>query len=251
MPLGQRDARAREPGHAPRQPHHRPARTRPLRRQRVISRSCSGCADRTEPLVCLRSTPNRRSRTRPSSACSRACASTSGSTCCPKTLSRSTAPRSWAAAPKAVPRCSRSATSRVCSRLGSVLSCGLRSFPLLMRTAPFPPLHSARTADPVCATPGEAFLAQSPQLYKQMAICADMERVFEIGPSTDQAQLRESVGARACSCRYRTGPSRTRSCEARSLPRRKLADAPPPHRVCGPGSGDGLPRALPRGAGRA
>lgn len=28
----------------------------------------------------------------------------------------------------------------------------------------------------------EACLAQSPQLYKQMAICADFERVFEIGP---------------------------------------------------------------------
>ncbi|KAI8833791.1 hypothetical protein BJ741DRAFT_611027 [Chytriomyces cf. hyalinus JEL632] len=27
-----------------------------------------------------------------------------------------------------------------------------------------------------------AYLAQSPQLYKQMAICADMERVYEIGP---------------------------------------------------------------------
>lgn len=27
-----------------------------------------------------------------------------------------------------------------------------------------------------------ACLAQSPQLYKQMAICADLERVFEIGP---------------------------------------------------------------------
>eukprot|EP01090_Pellita_catalonica_P011293 TRINITY_DN2287_c0_g1_i1.p1 TRINITY_DN2287_c0_g1~~TRINITY_DN2287_c0_g1_i1.p1 ORF type:complete len:681 (-),score=164.63 TRINITY_DN2287_c0_g1_i1:39-2081(-) len=27
-----------------------------------------------------------------------------------------------------------------------------------------------------------AFLAQSPQLYKQMAICSDMQRVFEIGP---------------------------------------------------------------------
>jgi aspartyl/asparaginyl-tRNA synthetase len=27
-----------------------------------------------------------------------------------------------------------------------------------------------------------AFLAQSPQLYKQMAIAADFERVFEIGP---------------------------------------------------------------------
>eukprot|EP01112_Ceratiomyxa_fruticulosa_P017002 TRINITY_DN5220_c0_g1_i1.p1 TRINITY_DN5220_c0_g1~~TRINITY_DN5220_c0_g1_i1.p1 ORF type:complete len:601 (-),score=142.43 TRINITY_DN5220_c0_g1_i1:28-1674(-) len=28
----------------------------------------------------------------------------------------------------------------------------------------------------------DAFLAQSPQLYKQMAICSDIERVFEIGP---------------------------------------------------------------------
>eukprot|EP01088_Endostelium_zonatum_P013274 TRINITY_DN2772_c0_g1_i1.p1 TRINITY_DN2772_c0_g1~~TRINITY_DN2772_c0_g1_i1.p1 ORF type:complete len:670 (+),score=205.66 TRINITY_DN2772_c0_g1_i1:50-2059(+) len=29
---------------------------------------------------------------------------------------------------------------------------------------------------------GNAYLAQSPQLYKQMAICSDFERVFEIGP---------------------------------------------------------------------
>lgn len=28
----------------------------------------------------------------------------------------------------------------------------------------------------------EACLAQSPQLYKQMVLCGDMERVFEIGP---------------------------------------------------------------------
>merc|ERR1712086_304929 len=28
----------------------------------------------------------------------------------------------------------------------------------------------------------DACLAQSPQLYKQMALCADFERVFEIGP---------------------------------------------------------------------
>ena len=27
-----------------------------------------------------------------------------------------------------------------------------------------------------------ACLAQSPQLYKQMCICADFDRVFEIGP---------------------------------------------------------------------
>jgi len=29
---------------------------------------------------------------------------------------------------------------------------------------------------------GDAYLAQSPQLYKQMAICSDFERVFEVGP---------------------------------------------------------------------
>lgn len=29
---------------------------------------------------------------------------------------------------------------------------------------------------------GDAFLAQSPQLYKQMCICADFERVYEIAP---------------------------------------------------------------------
>jgi aspartyl/asparaginyl-tRNA synthetase len=28
----------------------------------------------------------------------------------------------------------------------------------------------------------QACLAQSPQLYKQMSICSDFERVFEIGP---------------------------------------------------------------------
>jgi aspartyl/asparaginyl-tRNA synthetase len=28
----------------------------------------------------------------------------------------------------------------------------------------------------------QAYLAQSPQFYKQMCICADMGRVFEIGP---------------------------------------------------------------------
>ena len=28
----------------------------------------------------------------------------------------------------------------------------------------------------------EGCLAQSPQFYKQMAICADYERVFELGP---------------------------------------------------------------------
>ena len=28
---------------------------------------------------------------------------------------------------------------------------------------------------------GQAYLAQSPQLYKQMAICSDFERVFTVG----------------------------------------------------------------------
>ena len=28
---------------------------------------------------------------------------------------------------------------------------------------------------------GQAYLAQSPQLYKQMALCADFDRVFTIG----------------------------------------------------------------------
>jgi aspartyl-tRNA synthetase len=33
-----------------------------------------------------------------------------------------------------------------------------------------------------CLLSGDAFLAQSPQLAKQMAIAADFERVYEIGP---------------------------------------------------------------------
>jgi len=45
-----------------------------------------------------------------------------------------------------------------------------------------------------------AYLAQSPQFYKQMAICGDMERVFEIGPvfraenSNTHRHLTEFVG---------------------------------------------------------
>jgi aspartyl-tRNA synthetase len=47
---------------------------------------------------------------------------------------------------------------------------------------------------------GEAFLAQSPQLAKQMCIAADFERVFEIGPvfraenSLTHRHLTEFVG---------------------------------------------------------
>jgi len=47
---------------------------------------------------------------------------------------------------------------------------------------------------------GHAYLAQSPQLYKQMAICADLDRVFEIAPvfraenSQTHRHLTEFVG---------------------------------------------------------
>eukprot|EP01132_Coremiostelium_polycephalum_P003620 gene3620-4509_t len=47
---------------------------------------------------------------------------------------------------------------------------------------------------------GNAYLAQSPQFYKQMAICADFDRVFEIGPvfraenSNTHRHLTEFVG---------------------------------------------------------
>jgi len=33
----------------------------------------------------------------------------------------------------------------------------------------------------MCLYIGQAYLAQSPQLYKQMALCADFERVFTVG----------------------------------------------------------------------
>ncbi len=48
--------------------------------------------------------------------------------------------------------------------------------------------------------PGKAFLAQSPQLAKQMAIAADFERVYEIGPvfraedSNTHRHLTEFIG---------------------------------------------------------
>jgi len=47
---------------------------------------------------------------------------------------------------------------------------------------------------------GSAYLAQSPQLFKQMAVCSDFERVFEIGPvfraenSNTHRHLTEFVG---------------------------------------------------------
>lgn len=42
----------------------------------------------------------------------------------------------------------------------------------------------------------KAYLAQSPQLYKQMAICADFERVFTIGAGMSTKSL-ESVGLKS------------------------------------------------------
>jgi aspartyl/asparaginyl-tRNA synthetase len=67
------------------------------------------------------------------------------------------------------------------------------------------------------------YLAQSPQLAKQMCIAADMERVYEIGP-----------GRRLCA----------RRCVAtdheRSFPCGELEHAPPSDRVHRPGHGDGL-----------
>ena len=33
----------------------------------------------------------------------------------------------------------------------------------------------------LCFDTGKAYLAQSPQLYKQMVLCADFDRVFTIG----------------------------------------------------------------------
>lgn len=43
--------------------------------------------------------------------------------------------------------------------------------------------HTHHADPPLTAPrPGKAFLAQSPQLAKQMAIAADFERVYEIGP---------------------------------------------------------------------
>ena len=42
---------------------------------------------------------------------------------------------------------------------------------------------SIRPFTPLCSVklPGSAYLAQSPQLYKQMALCADFDKVFTIG----------------------------------------------------------------------
>jgi hypothetical protein len=40
-----------------------------------------------------------------------------------------------------------------------------------------------------------AYLAQSPQLYKQMAIASDFERVFEIGPGQNDDHDGRHVGS--------------------------------------------------------
>ena len=63
----------------------------------------------------------------------------------------------------------------------------------------------------------DAYLAQSPQFYKQMAICSDFERVFEIAPGMTPPYVRntaiDAVG---------------------SVPRRELVHASSLDRVCGP-----------------
>jgi aspartyl-tRNA synthetase len=47
-------------------------------------------------------------------------------------------------------------------------------------------------------TPG--CLAQSPQLYKQMAISADFERVFEIGPVFRSVDVPDHLWLGTASC---------------------------------------------------
>lgn len=37
---------------------------------------------------------------------------------------------------------------------------------------------------------GKAYLAQSPQLYKQMVLCADFDRVFTIGSGAETKTLK-------------------------------------------------------------
>ena len=46
-----------------------------------------------------------------------------------------------------------------------------------------------------------ACLAQSPQLYKQMALSADLERVFEVGPvfRAENSKTRQEASLSLCS----------------------------------------------------
>jgi nondiscriminating aspartyl-tRNA synthetase len=70
--------------------------------------------------------------------------------------------------------------------------CVTESFRRLLSNQGFAEIHtpklikgateSGATVFPVKYFDGEAFLAQSPQLYKQMAINSDFRRVFEVGP---------------------------------------------------------------------
>jgi len=64
----------------------------------------------------------------------------------------------------------------------------------------------------------EACLAQSPQLYKQMAICADFNRVFEIGP-VFRCAARSLVGRQTgthAPCQAQLGAVATSACVAAS-----------------------------------
>lgn len=121
----------------------------------------------------------RRKRTNASSSCSRSLEICSAISSAAKASSRSTA-RSCKARRQNLGRLySKSATSRVRS---SLPPCLLRALTTLRETA------------------GSAFLAQSPQLAKQMAIASDFERVYEIGPvfraedSNTHRHLTEFIG---------------------------------------------------------
>lgn len=124
-----------------------------------------------DPLVQLRATaqrtaggspadtPLRHPPTRPSSACNLASVSCSATTSIRRASSRFTRPSS-----KAPPRSRVRASSRFST---STVSCMIRRW------------GRGRTHAESSAT---AFLAQSPQLAKQMCIAGDMERVYEIAP---------------------------------------------------------------------
>lgn len=111
-----------------------------------------------------------------------------------------------------------------------------------------------------------ACLAQSPQFYKQMAICSDLERVFEIGP-VFRCVRRASAecGGTPAACDVRPLPLlrslaacvRAQCCNRRlavpffaSSQCRVFVHAPSPLRVHRPRHGDGHPRIVPRGARR-
>ena len=65
-----------------------------------------------------------------------------------------------------------------------------------------------------------AYLAQSPQLYKQMALMADLGRVFEIGPvfRSEKSLTHRRGLTRAAPARLTQAHQHTRSCRCLSPP---------------------------------